>query len=100
FFSSRRRHTRFSRDWSSDVCSSDLCAICKASSYEIKMFGVAFSFSWSFRSDFFSGSPFFNEEGAGYFPTCASSVTDRNFLYQSNDQNNPENAMSMIKIKL
>src|SRR5690606_35239885 len=33
--SSRRRHTRFSRDWSSDVCSSDLfvrvktCLICK-----------------------------------------------------------------------
>src|SRR5690606_39530108 len=26
FFSSRRRHTRFSRDWSSDVCSSDLTA--------------------------------------------------------------------------
>src|SRR5215475_12569557 len=24
FFSSRRWHTRFSRDWSSDVCSSDL----------------------------------------------------------------------------
>src|SRR5690606_40046051 len=24
FVSSRRRHTRFSRDWSSDVCSSDL----------------------------------------------------------------------------
>src|SRR5690606_40469935 len=24
FFSSRRRHTSFSRDWSSDVCSSDL----------------------------------------------------------------------------
>src|SRR5205809_5290172 len=31
FFSSRRRHTRCSRDWSSDVCSSDLadpCPIC------------------------------------------------------------------------
>src|SRR5690606_40327810 len=27
FFSSRRRHTRFSRDWSSDVCSSDLEAL-------------------------------------------------------------------------
>src|SRR5690606_6301077 len=27
FFSSRRRHTRFSRDWSSDVCSSDLEAV-------------------------------------------------------------------------
>ena len=24
FFSSRRRHTRYLRDWSSDVCSSDL----------------------------------------------------------------------------
>src|SRR5438445_7112263 len=29
FFSSRRRHTRYWRDWSSDVCSSDLiCGPC------------------------------------------------------------------------
>src|SRR5687768_18256798 len=28
FFSSRRRHTRCSRDWSSDVCSSDLPCLC------------------------------------------------------------------------
>src|SRR5699024_11751428 len=27
FFSSRRRHTRSKRDWSSDVCSSDLCLL-------------------------------------------------------------------------
>src|SRR2546422_3214065 len=27
FFSSRRRHTRCSRDWSSDVCSSDLTEV-------------------------------------------------------------------------
>src|SRR5436305_15212881 len=27
FFSSRRRHTRCGRDWSSDVCSSDLIAL-------------------------------------------------------------------------
>src|SRR5207245_4364543 len=27
FFSSRRRHTRCYRDWSSDVCSSDLAAV-------------------------------------------------------------------------
>src|SRR5690625_7879208 len=27
FFSSRRRHTRWPRDWSSDVCSSDLSRI-------------------------------------------------------------------------
>src|SRR6266478_10078345 len=28
FFSSRRRHTRFDCDWSSDVCSSDLDQLC------------------------------------------------------------------------
>src|SRR5439155_7543018 len=27
FFSSRRRHTRWPRDWSSDVCSSDLTCL-------------------------------------------------------------------------
>src|SRR5439155_7298895 len=27
FFSSRRRHTRWPRDWSSDVCSSDLVPV-------------------------------------------------------------------------
>src|SRR5215217_8863817 len=27
FFSSRRRHTRYWRDWSSDVCSSDLVRV-------------------------------------------------------------------------
>src|ERR1039457_2957415 len=27
FFSSRRRHTRLQGDWSSDVCSSDLCRV-------------------------------------------------------------------------
>src|SRR5699024_11905725 len=30
FFSSRRRHTRSKRDWSSDVCSSDLLNFVKA----------------------------------------------------------------------
>src|SRR3712207_6897736 len=29
FFSSRRRHTRYWRDWSSDVCSSDLTTLRK-----------------------------------------------------------------------
>src|SRR5207253_3912297 len=41
FFSSRRRHTRWPRDWSSDVCSSDLycgpaaaaCAAAKARNF-------------------------------------------------------------------
>src|SRR5690606_40160581 len=31
FFSGRRRHTIFSRDWSSDVCSSDLESLVVAS---------------------------------------------------------------------
>src|SRR5690554_7256170 len=32
FFSSRRRHTRCGRDWSSDVCSSDLIVVGEKSS--------------------------------------------------------------------
>src|SRR5207249_6824115 len=38
FFSSRRRHTRSKRDWSSDVCSSDLV---KANAYGHGLLGVA-----------------------------------------------------------
>src|SRR5438874_9815896 len=34
FFSSRRRHTRSLRDWSSDVCSSDLDAVFIVHLYE------------------------------------------------------------------
>src|SRR5207302_2325538 len=36
FFSSRRRHTRFSRDWSSDVCSSDLRSSCPEPSRRVQ----------------------------------------------------------------
>src|SRR2546422_484536 len=35
FFSSRRRHTRCSRDWSSDVCSSDLLKHARGPAYDI-----------------------------------------------------------------
>src|SRR5256886_9285725 len=34
FFSSRRRHTRFDCDWSSDVCSSDLYHVIEALGHE------------------------------------------------------------------
>src|SRR5687768_17751588 len=37
FFSSRRRHTRCSRDWSSDVCSSDLSDDAVRSTLEVKV---------------------------------------------------------------
>src|SRR2546429_4483781 len=36
FFSSRRRHTRCSRDWSSDVCSSDLSLV-TAGAHEMRL---------------------------------------------------------------
>src|SRR5207249_9135134 len=36
FFSSRRRHTRSKRDWSSDVCSSDLCKLFAGGSVAVK----------------------------------------------------------------
>src|SRR6266513_3809107 len=38
FFSSRRRHTRSKRDWSSDVCSSDL-ALSKPRTFEARITG-------------------------------------------------------------
>src|SRR4030067_2694360 len=37
-FSSRRRHTRFKCDWSSDVCSSDLAVVIVASLVQITWF--------------------------------------------------------------
>src|SRR5207302_7581186 len=36
--SSRRRHTRFSRDWSSDVCSSDL--------WEVSRYAILAAAAW------------------------------------------------------
>src|SRR3712207_7232492 len=35
FFSSRRRHTRYWRDWSSDVCSSDLKVIAEGEKHDL-----------------------------------------------------------------
>src|SRR6266496_6128167 len=40
FFSSRRRHTRSLRDWSSDVCSSDLGGLSSAIYNEVMQFFV------------------------------------------------------------
>src|SRR5699024_12062224 len=43
FFSSRRRHTRSKRDWSSDVCSSDLARIAVAEGIEYSRRGLSLS---------------------------------------------------------
>src|SRR5256886_13463938 len=37
FFSSRRRHTRFDCDWSSDVCSSDLHTLAASAPHLLKL---------------------------------------------------------------
>src|SRR3712207_7775451 len=39
FFSSRRRHTRYWRDWSSDVCSSDLIDVGAALDHHVLFAG-------------------------------------------------------------
>src|SRR5260370_31071567 len=44
FFSSRRRHTRFKCDWSSDVCSSDL-ATCRSSEHFCGRWGTSLLFA-------------------------------------------------------
>src|SRR2546427_6459855 len=44
FFSSRRRHTRFDCDWSSDVCSSDLVTFTREQLREIRYAGLLHDF--------------------------------------------------------
>src|SRR6266436_3995274 len=50
FFSSRRRHTRCSRDWSSDVCSSDLAASWQSGVVDQRAFDSDFDWAF-FRND-------------------------------------------------
>src|SRR5699024_11280437 len=45
FFSSRRRHTRSKRDWSSDVCSSDLFSHIRC--LQLRLGALAFSSSYT-----------------------------------------------------
>src|SRR5690625_6556145 len=58
FFSSRRRHTRWPRDWSSDVCSSDL---------SINISGVNFTVVGTFNSRA-TGDNAADEEETIYIP--------------------------------
>src|SRR5699024_11335645 len=46
FFSSRRRHTRSKRDWSSDVCSSDLHFSGQSSPYPSLIVGISHARPW------------------------------------------------------
>src|SRR2546422_8775105 len=51
FFSSRRRHTRCSRDWSSDVCSSDLVGLALGGVTGIVSRGGSLHAYWMMRHD-------------------------------------------------
>src|SRR5690606_40559334 len=48
-FSSRRRHTRFSRDWSSDVCSSDLTLAYLAGIAVVVVWWLIFGTGWGLK---------------------------------------------------
>src|SRR5882757_5672135 len=47
FFSSRRRHTRYWRDWSSDVCSSDLEPVSPSMTYVSRRAPLVMSTMWT-----------------------------------------------------
>src|SRR5439155_10235288 len=52
FFSSRRRHTRWPRDWSSDVCSSDLLSrkraqVCNSPSVRLNLTAEGLLQTWA-----------------------------------------------------
>src|SRR5699024_11315630 len=61
FFSSRRRHTRSKRDWSSDVCSSDLYFYRRVSLFHQRIHmileSVFFVFSFCYVSVFSNNLP-------------------------------------------
>src|SRR5256886_396530 len=66
FFSSRRRHTRFDCDWSSDVCSSDLpdALIVAADTGDPTIFYYARRKGWHFleKHGIYAGNPSDNQE--------------------------------------
>src|SRR3712207_8698033 len=67
FFSSRRRHTRYWRDWSSDVCSSDLKELSWEKSRDYNMavdlgfwdnrFGFTFEYYLRYRTNMLTSAP-------------------------------------------
>src|SRR3977135_2155626 len=55
FFSSRRRHTILYRDWSSDVCSSDLSLVACAHADDAVLFVIEHIGAGKFRKDVDAG---------------------------------------------
>src|SRR5690625_5828182 len=74
FFSSRRRHTRWPRDWSSDVCSSDLTVVVIDDFIHFVFLNIGDN----------NGCSFFRKED-GFFSTHSTTSTcyNRYFLIES-----------------
>src|SRR5439155_10892369 len=51
FFSRRGRHTRWPRDWSSDVCSSDLSGGAERATTQIRVIDSTYTESWEPMED-------------------------------------------------
>src|SRR5690606_41167662 len=94
FFSCRRRHTSFSRYWSSDVCSSDL-AILEAARNQAhidRRIGTDVSVAWIWRP-FFTQNIVFRLSGAGLVPD--DGFTD---LYRSEERRVGIECMSLCEM--
>src|SRR2546430_4171526 len=105
FFSSRRRHTRFDCDWSSDVCSSDLIegktGTFAKKSYKYKagwipyaevLLGIYFSLTvvYAITNDNYGTVPFLLLFVWGYFYTGVMSLGQTYFAHLRFGVNAPE----------
>src|SRR5207237_2277606 len=101
-FSSRRRHTRFKCDWSSDVCSSDLLA----QLHEVLQ--AAFGWTDSHLHQFnigglIYGAPEFNEDGLSdsrIFEATEVRMIDLHFPYDPDESPRSEEHTSELQSHL
>src|SRR2546427_2557054 len=75
FFSSRRRHTRFDCDWSSDVCSSDLTAMAQEAVSPSSSATAGLS-----RAEVLADLEMWHQAGMTYLPSPSA---DRDISYNS-----------------
>src|SRR5882762_1502235 len=87
FFSSRRRHTRFKCDWSSDVCSSDLHGPANALNFNDYVWQKYHIGEWLKVQDPKTGqpavrNPFFVSNAAPEMHYATQDPNDENSLFQ------------------